>query len=80
MGISDAVRDRLVELIKEKDLTINGLSNLAAVAQSTVDDFVRGKSINIRIITLKKLIDALDMTITDFFDTETFRNLDQEIK
>ena len=80
MGISDAVRDRLVELIKEKDLTINGLSNLAGVAQSTVDDFVRGKSINIRIITLKKLIDALDMTITDFFDTETFRNLDQEIK
>ena len=80
MGISDAVRDRLVELIKEKDLTINGLSNLAGVAQSTVDDFVRGKSINIRIITLKKLIDALDMTITDFFDTETCRNLDQEIK
>ena len=80
MGISDAVRDRLVELIKEKDLTINGLSNLAGDAQSTVDDFVRGKSINIRIITLKKLIDALDMTITDFFDTETFRNLDQEIK
>ena len=80
MSISDAVRDRLVELIKERNLTINGLSNLAGVAQSTVDDFVKGKSINIRIITLKKLIDALDMTITDFFDTETFRNLDQEIK
>lgn len=80
MGISDAVRDRLNELLDERNLTINGLSNLAGVTQSTVNDFFKGTSSNIGIITLKKLIDGLDMTIVEFFDTETFRNLEQEIK
>ena len=32
------------------------------------------------IVTLKKLIDSFDMTITDFFDDDIFRNLEQEIK
>ena len=80
MGISDAVRERLNELMRERNLTINGLSNLAGVTQSTVNDFFKGISSNIGIITLKKLIDGLDITITEFFDTEIFRNLEQEIK
>ncbi len=80
MGISDAIRNRLKELLKERNLTINGLSNLAGVTQSTVNDFFTGVSSNIGVITLKKLIDGLDMTITDFFDTEAFRNLEQEIR
>lgn len=80
MGISDAVRDRLNELLEQRNLTINGLSNLAGVTQSTVNDFFKGTSSNIGIITLKKLIDGLDMTIAEFFDTEIFRTLEQEIK
>lgn len=80
MGISDAIRIRFNELLKERNLTINGLSNLAGVTQSTVNDFFKGVSSNIGVVTLKKLIDGLDMTITDFFDTEIFRNLEQEIR
>ncbi len=30
-------------------------------------------------ITVKKLCDGLDMTITDFFDDDIFRTLEQEI-
>lgn len=80
MGISDAVRNRLNDLMEERNLTINGLSNLAGVTQSTANDFFKGTSSNIGIVTLKKLIDGLDITITEFFDTEVFRNLEQEIK
>ena len=80
MGISDAIRIRFNELLKERNLTINGLSNLAGVTQSTVNDFFKGVSSNIGVVTLKKLIDGLDMTITDFFDTEIFRNREQEIR
>lgn len=32
------------------------------------------------ITTIKKICDGLDITITDFFDIEAFRNLEQEIK
>lgn len=80
MSISVAVRERLNELLEERNLTINGLSIIAGVTQSTVNDFMKGISTNIGIVTLKKLIDGLDMTITEFFDTESFKSLEQEIK
>lgn len=80
MGIAEAVRQRLYELMAMQGLTINGLSMQAGVTQSTANDFLKGTSSNIGIVTLKKLIDGLDMTITEFFDAEIFRNLSQEIK
>lgn len=80
MNISDAVAERLNSLCEERGITINRLATLSAVTQSTVSDFMRGSTQNIGIITLKKLIDGLDLSITEFFDTETFRNLEQEIQ
>ena len=80
MNISDAVAERLNSLCEERGITINRLATLSAVTQSTVSDFMRGNTQNIGIITLKKLIDGLDVSITEFFDTETFRSLEQEIQ
>lgn len=80
MGIADAVRQRLYALMATKGLTINGLSMLAGVTQSTANDFLKGTSSNIGIITLKKLIDGLDITITEFFDAEIFQKLNQEMQ
>lgn len=80
MEISEAVVLRLNELCRERGITVNRLATLSAVTQSTVNDFLKGKTKNIGIVTLKKLIDGLDMTITAFFDTELFRGLEQEIK
>ena len=80
MNISDAVAERLNSLCEERGITINRLATLSAVTQSPVSDFMRGNTQNIGIITLKKLIDGLDLSITEFFDTETFRSLEQEIQ
>lgn len=80
MNISDAVAQRLNTLCQERGITINRLATLSAVTQSTVSDFMRGNTQNIGIITLKKLIDGLDLSIAEFFDTDTFRSLEQEIK
>jgi DNA-binding Xre family transcriptional regulator len=52
---------------------------MSAVTQSTVNDIVNHRSKNVGIVTIKKLCDGLDISISDFFDTEEFRNLDQEI-
>ena len=59
---------------------MNRLATLSAVTQSTVNDLMRGVTKNVGIVTLKKLIDGLDMTITEFFEDDLFRTLDQEIK
>ncbi|MBQ8297646.1 MAG: helix-turn-helix transcriptional regulator, partial [Ruminococcus sp.] len=67
------------ELCKAKGLTVNKLSTISGVTQSTVNDIVNHKAKNIGIVTIKKLCDGLDITITDFFDTPSFRDLEQEL-
>lgn len=79
MNISNAVAHRILELCKENNLTVNKLSTLSGVTQSTVNDIVNHKSKNIGIVTIKKLCDGLGVTITDFFETDLFKNLEQEM-
>ena len=79
MNISEAVAERIIGLCAERNITVNKLSTMSGVTQSTVNDIVNHRAKNIGIVTIKKLCDGLDMTITEFFDTETFRNLVQEM-
>ena len=79
MSISEAVAQRFIELCTERGITVNKLATLSGVTQSTVNDIVNHKAKNIGIVTIKKLCDGLDITITDFFDTEVFRGLEQEL-
>lgn len=79
MSISNAVADRILELCAERKITVNKLSTISGITQSTVNDIVNRKAKNIGIVTIKKLCDGFDMTITEFFDTEKFRNLEQEM-
>lgn len=80
MNISEAVIKRIEELCDEKRLTINALSNISGVTQSTVNDIVNGTTYNAGIATIKKLCDGLEVSVRDFFDSELFSSLDQEVK
>ena len=80
MNIGEAVRLRILELCRERDITINKLSNLSGVTQSTVNNIVSGRNNSTTVSTIKKLCDGLDITIEEFFTSELFRNLEQEIK
>ncbi len=79
MNISDAVAARILDLCEERRITVNKLSNLSGVTQSTVNDIVNHRAKNIGIVTIKKLCDGLEISITDFFDTPLFRELEQEM-
>lgn len=79
MNISTCVAKRILELCDKNGITVNKLCTISGVTQSTVNDIVNGKAKNIGIITIKKLCDGFEITITEFFDTPYFRNLEQEI-
>ena len=79
MKISDAVADRILQLCNSRNISINKLSTMSGVTQSTVNDIVNRRAKNIGVITIKKLCDGLEISITEFFDTETFRSLEQEM-
>ncbi len=80
MNIYDFVVKRIYELCEERNITPNALSYLAGISQSTVKSIFNGESKNQGIVTLKKICDGLDITIVDFFDTEDYYELEQEIK
>ena len=79
MSISEVVADRILALCQEKNLTVNKLCTISGVTQSTVNDIVNHKSKNIGIVTIKKLCDGLEISITDFFNTPEFKMLQQEL-
>lgn len=79
MDTRQAVVNRIVELCKERNITPNALSYRAAVPQSTIKSILNNESLNPGIVTIKKLCDGLEVSLSDFFNTDIFSNLEQEL-
>lgn len=80
MNIGEAVKERILELCQERNISINKLSNMSGVTQSTVNNIISGRNNSTTISTIKKLCDGLEITVEDFFHSELFRDLEQEVK
>lgn len=74
------VKNRLLQLLGEKNMSVHRLAMESAVAPSSIKNILYGKSQNPGIVTLKMLCDGFGITLVEFFDTDEFRNLEQEIK
>lgn len=78
--VGEAVKERILELCRERDNSINKLCTMSGVTQSTVNNIVSGRNRSVTISTIKKLCDGLDMPIESFFKSDLFKGLEQEIK
>ena len=74
------VKNRILRLCEEKRMTINNLAMESGIAPSTIKNILYGKSKNPGIVTIKILCDGLGISLSEFFDTEEFRKLEQEIE
>lgn len=80
MKTREAVAQRIIELCEKKNITINGLATVSALPPSTLKNIIYGVSKNPGIVTLKMLCDGLEITLEEFFASDLFRNLQQEIE
>lgn len=80
MNIAQATKERIEVLCNEKGINFCQLARISGVPYTTLKSIIYGGSKNPTISTIKKICDGLDITIIDFFDTDIFRNLDQEIE
>ena len=80
MTIGHAVRTRILELCEQRDISINKLCTISGVKQSTVHNIISGRNNSATVSTIQKLCDGLGITITEFFNSEYFQALEQEIK
>lgn len=80
MTIGIAVKERILQLCAERNLSVNKLCSMSGVTQSTVNNIVSGRNNSVTVSTVKKLCDGLDISIEDFFHSELFRDLEQEVR
>ena len=80
MDTYTVVKNRLLELLGEKKMSIHKLAMESAVPPSSIKNILYGKSKNPGVVTIKMLCDGLGITLVDFFDTKEFRELEQEIR
>lgn len=80
MRIKEAVKKRILQLCDEMNITVNKLGTISGVTQSTINNIISDRNNSTTVSTLKKLCDGLEITICEFFDTDDFKNLEQEIK
>ncbi len=74
MNTWEAVSKRIYQLCNDKGITPNGISMISAVPQSTVKSILNGESKNPGIVTIKKLCDGFDITLTEFFQLRTLKS------
>lgn len=79
MGIHEYTVNRIYQLCRERGITPNALSYMAGISQSTIKSILGGESKNPGIVTLKKICDGLEISLIDFFDTDEFKSLEQEL-
>ena len=80
MSVRNAIRQRIIDLCKANNITINKLSIVCAITQSTLNNIINEGSNNPTVSTIAKICDGLNMTVREFFDDELFDKLEQEIK
>ena len=80
MNIKDAVAKRILDLCAERNIAVNALATVSGLPPSTVYSMLNEKSKNPGVVSIKKICDGLEISIRDFFDSELFDDLEQEIQ
>ena len=79
MNVGEATRLRILELCEQKGITVNKLSTICGITQSTLNNTVCGRNKSTTISTIKKICDGLEIDIRQFFNSSLFDSLEQEI-
>ena len=80
MDTISAVKNRILQICGERNISVNRLASIRALPPSSVKNILYGKSQNPKLLTIKMLCDGLGITLGEFFSTPEFDALEQEIR
>ncbi len=78
MKVNEAVSIKLVNICKERNISINKLATISCITQSTIENIVNCNSKNPKLLTIVRICDGLGISLKEFFDDELFNSLDRE--
>ena len=76
MEITDLIALRLTELMDKNNISVFKLETLTGIANSGLYAFLNRKHKSIKIKTLQVICEALNITITEFFNDKRFSNVE----
>lgn len=79
MRSKEALQRRIMELCQSRNLTLNGLSGVCGITQSTLNNIVSGRNNSTYVSTVQKICDGLGIDLPTFFDSDLFRDIEQEV-
>lgn len=80
LELIDAIKQRILQLCQQNNLSINKLSIICGITQSSLNNIINGSSLDPKISTIKKICDGLNIKLSEFFNCDNFDDLEQEIK
>ena len=78
MSLEQAIRLRIYNLAKEKNITINKVSTLSGLPHTTLLSFMNEETHDPRISTLLHICEAFNISLNSFFADELFNDIKAE--
>lgn len=80
MKMEEAVVNRIKRICGDGKISMNRLAYISGVAPSTVKNIMYGNSENTGVVTIAKICNGLEVSVRDFFNDDSFDELEQEIE
>ncbi|MCI8393326.1 MAG: helix-turn-helix transcriptional regulator [Clostridia bacterium] len=78
LSLENAIRNRIYNLAKERNITINKVSTLSGLPHTTLLSFMNNDTHDPRISTLLHLCEAFNITLNEFFNDALFDEVQAE--
>lgn len=72
MFLSLAIKIRIKELCKERNITLNKLCTICGITQSTLANINSRPNTNLTVLTIMRICRGLNISIDDFFNSPLF--------
>ena len=78
MKLSKAISLKIQNICKEYNITPNKLASICCLTQSTIQILVDEKSHNPKLLTIIRICEGLNISLTKFFDDDLFSKIERE--
>lgn len=78
MQLSKAVRKRIINLAKERNITLHKLALDSGISYSTLNSFINGKSQSPKLVTILHLCEGLGIKLNEFFEDKLFKDVEED--
>lgn len=75
MTLTNAVKQRIINLASKKKITLHKLALESGVPYSTLSSFLNGKCTSMTLTTLLHICEGAGISIKDFFDDPIFKKV-----